>query len=135
MEGLFASLTITAWTTVVLASWMMVLTSRVIFSRRTQKVGYGDGGDHDFKKRIRGHANAAEQVPISLILLALCELGGVPTGVVLSLAGLLIAGRLVHGAYFSWAGMPFQMRTLGMGFTLLAQGLLILTLLWVLLTA
>lgn len=132
MPELLSIIPITAWTTVILSTWLIVLAYRVVTARRANKIAFGDGDDRAMTKRIRGHANAAEQIPISLILLALCEGGGAPTVWVMALASTLIIGRFVHGLYFSWQGLSFRMRTIGMILTVLMQGLAIITLAWLL---
>ena len=44
-----------------------------------------------------------------------------PQGLVLALASALVIGRLLHGLYFTYHGMPWQMRMYGMLLTLIAQ--------------
>lgn len=113
-------LTITAWAAVLLGALYLLLTLRVIGQRRGQAIVHGDGGDKIMLKKIRGHANAAEQIPLGLILIGLTEMlvaAWVP-GV---LATLLVVGRVMHGAYFGWHGLPHVLRVGGMALTLLAQ--------------
>ena len=52
------------------------LSSRVVRARRPLKLSVGDGGNDSVLRRMRAHANFAENAPIFLILLALLELGG-----------------------------------------------------------
>jgi len=113
-------LVITGYTTVALAVLHMVLTFNVIFKRRSDKIVHGDNNDKVMMKRIRGHANASEQIPIALITLALAEWVLPGWWIVLIAIG-LVAGRLMHGLYFGYHGFPHQFRVLGMLFTLIAQ--------------
>lgn len=115
-------LIITAWAAAILGLFYVWQTWRVISYRRAHGVVLGETEDRDFRKRIRGHANAAEQMPLGLILLGLNEATG-PGWAALGLAVLLVGGRLCHGLYFGIHGLPHQMRVLGMLATLLAQGL------------
>ena len=96
------------------------LTLAVIRHRRGKKISLGDGGDPSVEKSIRGQANAAETMPMILIMLGLTEMLGAP-GFALHLAGLVfIIGRLLHGLHFN-GYIGFQARPLGMGLTLLVQ--------------
>lgn len=124
--SLMDSLPITATTTLVLALWMTLLTVRVILKRRSDGIAHGDGDDKGMLKRIRAHANATEQIPIALIMMGLVEFGGSPSGWLWAMALVLVAGRVIHGTYFSFHGLlPWQFRTIGMALTLTAQFLLI----------
>lgn len=75
---------------------ILVLAFRVVQVRRTEKIGIGVGSNKTLERRVRIHANAAEYVPIALILLALVEAGQLaPAGVHAAGATLLIA-RVLH---------------------------------------
>ena len=56
------------------------LAVRVITTRRTVRIGLGDGGDAEMLRCIRVHANFAEYVPIGLLLMAMAELLSAPAG-------------------------------------------------------
>ncbi len=113
-------LPVTAWTTVLLAALFQWLTFRVIGMRRKDHILLGDGGDHIMNKKIRGQANAAEQIPISLILLGLTEYV-MPGMAPLAIAVILVVGRVMHGIYFAMHGTNFRLRVYGMLLTLVAQ--------------
>lgn len=101
---------------------LVVLSTRVIVARRSQRISLGSGGNDTLERRIRAHGNLAEYGPLGLILIGLLELGGWPAGVLHILGILLIAGRLLHGWAFSFtAGNTFG-RTGGMALTLTAIG-------------
>lgn len=108
---------------------LLALTARVIFYRRRAKVVLGDNGDKVLAKAIRGQANAAEQIPIALILCALAELQGAPSGALGATVALFTLGRYMHGAYFAVHGLHWRLRFWGMLATLVAQGLFLLWLL------
>jgi len=118
-------LPITAWSAVILGAFFQWLTFRVIGVRRKDHILLGDGGDHVMNKKIRGQANAAEQIPISLILLGLSETL-LPGMVPLVIAGILVVGRLMHGTYFAIHGLNFRLRFYGMLLTLVAQTIAII---------
>jgi uncharacterized membrane protein YecN with MAPEG domain len=78
------------------AALLMVLALRVMLLRSRFKVRFGDAGEKDMIKAVRAHGNAAEYIPIALLLLVACELNG---GAVLLLhvcGGGLFASRLFH---------------------------------------
>ena len=86
-----------------LALMFLVLSIRVIQTRGAQKVFMGDGGNDLMLRRMRGHANFAEYVPISLILIGLLERAGAPAWQLHALGGGLVVGRLLHGYTFAFS--------------------------------
>lgn len=82
---------------------MAVLGIRVIAMRFNRRISLGTGKDSDLEKRIRVHGNAAEWVPIGLILLFLAEQAHGATPIVIGAAAALVIGRFAH---------PFGLRTL-----------------------
>ena len=105
----------------------LILTWRVIRLRRRDGIVLGDDGNRIMTKRIRGPANAAEQIPLALILIALLELQGIDTVLLAGLAMLFTLGRALHAAYFTIHGTHWRFRMWGMAATLAAQaGLLLL---------
>lgn len=106
-----------------LALWLLFLAFQVIRQRRAAKVSLGDGGDAALARCIRAHGNAAETVPIALILLGLAEGMGTPAWVLHALGATLLAGRVLHGLHFLKADGPGAMRFLGMVLTVAMIGL------------
>jgi hypothetical protein len=104
---------------------LLALTARVIFQRRRDQVVLGDNGDRALTKAIRGQANAAEQMPVALILCALAEAQGAPLLPLAVTAALFTLGRYMHGAYFAIHGLHWRLRFWGMLATLAGQGLLL----------
>lgn len=93
-------MTITPLYAGLLAIFYLALSARVI-QKRT-KVSLGDGGDPDLLRRIRGHANFAEYVPLILLMMGLLEVGGM-RGWGLHVIGLmLLVGRVLHGIALSY---------------------------------
>ena len=93
------------------------LTLAVVRHRRGKRILHGDGDDAKVAKSIRGQGNAAEQMPMILILMGLTEMLGAPS-IALHVAGLaFIIGR-VHGLHFN-GYIGCQVRPAGMGLTLL----------------
>ena len=123
------SLPITSLAAVINGTILLALTYRVIVLRRRDGVVLGDNGDRVLTKAIRGQANAAEQMPIAIILLALAELQGGQSTVLMILMLMLTLGRASHAIYFGVHGTHWRFRFYGMLLTLAAQAGLILTLL------
>lgn len=96
-------MTVTMLAAGVLGLLMAVLGIRVIAMRFGRRISLGTGKDADLEKRIRVHGNAAEWVPIGLILLFLAEQAHGATPIVTGAAAALVIGRLAH---------PFGFRTL-----------------------
>ncbi len=88
--------TITAFYAAILAVLMVVLTQLVIFARTRTRVDLGDGGNGQVLAAMRRQANFVENVPLTLLLMALAEAGGAGA-MVLNLAGTaLVLARLIH---------------------------------------
>ncbi len=83
-----------------LAILFLVLSARVIQMRTN--VSLGDGGDPGLLRRIRGHANFAEYVPLILLMMAMLEYGGM-RGWLLHVIGVtLLVARVLHGIALSF---------------------------------
>ena len=104
---------------------LLALAFLVVGGRRRHKISLGDGGNADFTRAMRAHANAAEYIPaglVGLLLLALLD-PAAPTWL-LHAAGLtLTAGRLLHG-FGMHAGTLNLGRQLGTALTWLSYVLL-----------
>jgi uncharacterized membrane protein YecN with MAPEG domain len=75
---------------------MMILAFRVVAVRRATSIGLGDGGDALLLSRIRIHGNAAEYVPLALILMLVLEINGASAAWLHGLGIALVVGRLAH---------------------------------------
>ena len=121
ITGLYAALS---------ALLIIVLATRVILRRKSERIGIGDGGDKVLAKRVRAHANAAETLPIGLILLLVLEWNQTQLWI-LHLSGIaLILGRLLHAYGLSGSSGPSQGRVIGLRLTLLVLLGMALSLVW-----
>ncbi|MES0875138.1 MAPEG family protein [Sinimarinibacterium thermocellulolyticum] len=94
-------MTITPLYAGLLAILFLVLSARVIQKRNV--VSLGDGGDPDLLRRIRGHANFAEYVPLVLVMMAMLEHGGAaPAWLLHVLGATLLLARVLHGIALSF---------------------------------
>jgi uncharacterized membrane protein YecN with MAPEG domain len=89
-------LAITALSAAVLALLMTALAINVTVHRAKLRILVGDDGNPHMLRMIRLHGNAAEHIPLALILMAIYEInGGAHTA--LHAAGIvLVAARLLH---------------------------------------
>lgn len=86
-----------------LAALLIVLSARVIATRRADGPSLGHGDDPLFERKIRAHGNLIEYAPIGLICLIVLEQGGT-SPVLLHLLGLaLLVGRTMHALALSFS--------------------------------
>lgn len=65
---------ISGFYTGILGIIFLILSYNVIFKRLKYKIGIGSGNNHKLEKSIRIQGNFIEYVPITLIMLFLCEI-------------------------------------------------------------
>lgn len=100
----------------VLALWFVWLATRVIKARRAHRVALGTA--HRLVERpARAHGNFAEYVPFALLLMALCEVNGLPDWALHALGVALVAGRAAHAHGISREPEEFRWRVLGTSLT------------------
>ena len=98
--------------------WLAVQTGRI---RNQEKVFMGDGGNARMIRVMRGHANAIEFIPITLICMTLAALLGTPALVIHGLGIMLTAGRILHALHFTAGDAPGWQRFGGTGLSFLAM--------------
>jgi len=96
----------------------VALSIRTIRTRRRQKIAIGDAGDVTMLRAIRVHANFAEYVPLSLVLIYLVEVASASPRLVHGLGLSLVVGRLSHAYGVSQLKESFGFRVTGMALTL-----------------
>jgi len=122
--------TITPIYAALLAVLFIVLSFRVIFIRRGERISLGDGENPALNARIRVHANFAEYTPIALILILLIELQGGGALLLHALGLSLLVGRAAHAYGVSKHPQVMPLRFWGMILTFLSLGLGALANLW-----
>jgi hypothetical protein len=95
-----------------------VLTVRTIGLRRKLKIGVGDKDNLEMLRAIRVHANFAEYVPLTLLLIFLVENLNINALFVHALGALLLLGRCIHAYGMSQVKENFLFRVTGMAMTL-----------------
>lgn len=101
-------------------AWLTHATGRV---RAKSGVWMGDGGVPHLVRVMRGHANAVESIPVTLVLLLIAALMGAPEYVLHLLGILFTAGRILHARHFISESAPGWQRSVGFGLGALATGL------------
>lgn len=81
---------------IVFALLSLVFSIRVGMVRKNTGISFLDGGDELLLRRMRGHGNFIETVPLALALIALSEANGASTLFVHSMGLLLLVSRLMH---------------------------------------
>lgn len=104
------------------------LSFRVIRLRRSFKVGIGTGSQPELARAVRVHGNFIEQVPLTLVGLALLELQALPFYIVHALGLTLMIGRLLHAQGLSSTAGISKGRFLGMALTFMVQFIIALAL-------
>jgi uncharacterized protein len=111
---------ITAGYAAVLGLFFVVLSVRVIRSRRSTRTPLGSGDDPVLQRAMRVHGNFAEYAPLALVLLLLAELGGTSAWLLHGVGLSLLAGRAVHAYGVSQVDEDYRFRVLGMALTFAA---------------
>ena len=123
-------ITITALYAGILALIVIALAINVTVHRVKLRVPLGDGGNPQMRRMIRLHGNAAEYIPLAVVLMAIYELnGGGHLG--LHIVGLaLVTGRVVQ-TWGMWAtDMTNIGRQIGQSLTWLSVAALAVLNLW-----
>lgn len=103
-----------------LALWFLVLSLRVVGARRSQQISLSDGGDPRMLRLIRAHANFAEYVPLTLVLLGVLELSHFSRYLLHLVGALLLVGRLLHSYAIGFTERFMMGRIIGMLLTFAA---------------
>lgn len=88
--------------------------------RRGNKIAVGDGGNKHLARTMRGQANAAENMPLFLIMLVIAALTGMAAWLVHLFGLAFTLGRALHAWHFIQAKAPFWQRMAGFGIAGLA---------------
>ncbi len=124
------SVAITALYAAILGLIVIALAINVTVHRVKLQVPLGDGGHAQMRRMIRLHGNAAEYIPLALVLMAIYELnGGWHLG--LHIVGIaLVAGRLLQTWGMWTTDMPNIGRQIGQSLTWLSLVALAVLNLW-----
>lgn len=96
---------------------LIALAALVVRRRRRYRVGLGHGGEIALERAIRAHGNAAEYVPLALVLLLVAELNGAAPALLHACGATLMAARLAHAWGLARHSGVSSGRTLGVAGT------------------
>lgn len=110
---------------------LLVLSMRVVGARYRTNTAIGDGGKAAMLAPLRAHANAAEYVPVALILLwALASPLGRSIWLIHGVGATFTIGRILHAIGLSRSLGASPLRFLGMVLTWIAYVVGIAAVLW-----
>lgn len=93
---------------------LVFLSFRTIFTRKRLSVSFGDGGHPELTAASRAFGNAAEYIPLLLVLLILMSLLGFQQIWIHVLGGAMFVGRALHAWGLAQAKQPSFGRMAGM---------------------
>ncbi|MEM7208701.1 MAG: MAPEG family protein [Pseudomonadota bacterium] len=94
-----------------LAALLMIwLALKVIKARRKARVSLGDGGDETLRVRIAAQRNAAEYIPIALILMFALEFSDAHAMIVHAFGIAFLSGRVIHARAMLLDDIPLRVR-------------------------
>lgn len=91
---------VTAFYAALLGFFIIYLGRRVAYGRRDNRIGIGGESHPELGVLIRAHANAVENIPITLLLMLLAELNGASGGLLHLYGIVLVASRIAHAHGF-----------------------------------
>jgi uncharacterized membrane protein YecN with MAPEG domain len=95
------------------------LSVRTLRMRRRLRIAVGDAGNQAMLRAMRVHANFAEYVPFTLLLIYFAEITGASTLFVHFLGASLLVGRVAHAIGVSQVKERFAFRIVGIALTLM----------------
>lgn len=110
----------TSFYAAILGLFFVALSVRTLRARRRLQVAIGDGRNEQMLRAMRVHANFAEYVPLTLLLIFVLEFQGGHAVVVHLLCASLVLGRLAHAYGVSRTPENFRYRVIGMSLTFFA---------------
>jgi uncharacterized membrane protein YecN with MAPEG domain len=112
------SLNITPFYTAILALMFIFLSVKTIKSRRDHKIPIGDGGEKILLRTSRIHANFAEYVPFTIILIGILEIQSYSPWIIHGLSIALIIARISHAYGLNQLNENFKFRIFGTATTI-----------------
>lgn len=113
-------MTVTPLYAAVLALMFVALSVRTLRLRRQLHIAVGDKGDEQMLRAMRVHANFAEYVPLSLLLVYMFEARSGTSVLIHALCICLIVGRFSHAYGVSRLDEDYRYRVFGMSMTFTA---------------
>lgn len=96
---------------------LLALSSLVVKNRLRARVSLGSGDDRRLERAIRAQANLAEYAPMTLLLMAILELGGVSPWLLHGCGSVFVVSRVLHATGMANPKLPLNGRRLGIAGT------------------
>ncbi|MCL1634012.1 MAPEG family protein [Luteimonas sp. SX5] len=96
-----------------LGLWLVALSVNVAAHRAKLGIGLGAGGDPRMRRVVRMHGNASESIPVALLLMALCEIGGGRAWILHAAGVVLVAARAANACGLWKSEGPHPLRVAG----------------------
>jgi uncharacterized membrane protein YecN with MAPEG domain len=112
------SLNITPFYAAILALLFIFLSVKTIKTRRAHKISIGDGGEKILLRASRVHANFAEYVPFTIVLIGILEIQSYSLWIIHGLSIALIIARISHAYGLSQLDENFKFRIFGTATTI-----------------
>ncbi len=103
--------------TAIFAFIFVALSVRTLRLRRELRVAIGHGNEPKLERAARAHANFAEYVPISILLIYFLEIHTISSIWIHLLCTVLLVGRIVHAYGVSQVSEDHRYRVTGMSLT------------------
>ena len=103
---------------------LFLLLSWRVIQFRQRGIPLGDGGDPIMLRRIRGHGNFSEYVPLVLLMMGFLEMGHTSVHMLHALGIALLVSRVLHGYALSFTERFRFGRVWGAGLTFTALGVI-----------
>lgn len=107
-------LTVSPIFVVICAAMFVAMGFHIAQYRRKNKFDLGDCGDAHLLQMIRAHGNAAEYMPMGLLLLVVLDLMDAPTNTVAMFGVVFVLGRAIHAAALLPQRQNYRRRFIGM---------------------
>lgn len=105
---------ISAFYAALAALWLILMGLLVVRERWRARVGIGTGGDSRLEIAQRIHGNAAEWLPMSVVLILVLELLAAPIWLLHALGVALVLGRVLHALGLKRSRGPSWERSAGL---------------------
>ncbi|HEV8077095.1 MAG TPA: MAPEG family protein [Marinobacter sp.] len=100
---------------------LLFLSAVVVKYRIKYRMGMGIAEDRDFEAAVRAHGNLVEYAPLTLLMLGIAELNGVPNGFIYWVGMAFVVGRILHAwGMLQGQGGPHKARMVGILLTWVA---------------
>jgi uncharacterized membrane protein YecN with MAPEG domain len=107
------SITISAFYAGFVGLLLLALSGMVVKNRLRARVSLGSGDDPQLERAVRAQANLVEYAPMTLLLMAILELGGAAPWLLHGCGSIFLVSRVLHATGMANPALPLQGRRAG----------------------